>query len=93
MTDKTVIVTGAGDGSIGAFVALAFAQAGARKIALVGRTEATLQKTKATIDQAFPDSTTLVSTADISKSESVGTAAHHIRVELGAWDIFANCAG
>jgi NAD(P)-dependent dehydrogenase (short-subunit alcohol dehydrogenase family) len=90
---KTVVVTGAGDGSIGATVAMAFAKAGAGKIALVGRTEATLQKTRAAIDQAFPDATLLVSLADISKSESVGKAAHHIRVELGAWDVFANCAG
>ncbi|KIW89283.1 uncharacterized protein Z519_10136 [Cladophialophora bantiana CBS 173.52] len=90
---KTVIVTGAGEGSIGAAVALAFAKAGAGRIALVGRTEDTLQKTKTTINQAFPDATVLVSVADISRTESVGTAAHHIRVELGAWDVFANCAG
>ena len=86
-------MTGAGEGSIGATVALAFAKAGARKIALVGRTEATLAKTQATIEEAFHDATVMVSVADISKSESVGTAAHHIRVELGAWDVFANCAG
>ena len=91
--DKTVTVTGAAEGSIGANVALAFAKAGARKIALVGRTEATLQKTKESIVQAFPDATVLVSTADLAKAESVGKAAHHIRVELGAWDVFVNCAG
>ena len=88
-----MVVTGAGDGSIGASVALAFARARARKIALVGRTEATLQKTKKTIEQAFPDATVMVSPGDMSKSESVGTAAHYIRVQLGAWDVFANCAG
>ncbi|OCT47866.1 putative NADP(+)-dependent dehydrogenase [Cladophialophora carrionii] len=91
--NKTVIVTGAGHGSIGSTVALAFAKAGARKLALVGRTQSTLQKTKETIAQTYPEATVLVSVADISKAESVGTAAHHIRVELGAWDVFANCAG
>ncbi|EXJ60055.1 hypothetical protein A1O7_04204 [Cladophialophora yegresii CBS 114405] len=91
--NKTVIVTGAGHGSIGSTVALAFAKAGARKIALVGRTESTLQKTKESIAQAYPGANVMVSAADISKAESVGTAAHHIRVELGAWDVFANCAG
>lgn len=90
---KTVIVTGAGDGSIGATVALSFAKAGAQKIALVGRTESTLAKTKAAIEKAFPETSILVSTADISQAESVGKAAHNIRVELGAWDVFANCAG
>ncbi len=91
--DKTVIVTGAGEGSIGSTVALSFAKAGARKLALVGRTESTLQKTKETIDQAFPDATVMLFIADISKTESVGTAAHHIRATLGAWDVFVNCAG
>ncbi|KIW28106.1 uncharacterized protein PV07_07790 [Cladophialophora immunda] len=91
--DKTVIVTGAGEGSIGAAVALAFAKAGARKIGLIGRTEETLQKTKAAISQSFPDATVLITTADISRTESVGIAAHHARAELGAWDVFANCAG
>ena len=90
---KTVIITGAGEGGIGAAVAIAFAKAGARKIALVGRTDARLQKTKATLTQAFPDATVLVSPADVSKSESVGKAAHHIRVKLGAWDVFVNTAG
>jgi len=92
-TNKTVIVTGAGAGSIGAAVAFAFAKAGSVKVALVGRTVATLQKTKETINQTFPDVNVLIAPADISNAESVGTAAHHIRVELGAWDVFANCAG
>jgi NADP-dependent 3-hydroxy acid dehydrogenase YdfG len=91
--DKTVIVTGAGHGGIGEAAALALVQAGARKIALIGRTEATLSKTKTTIEQAFPDATVLIAVADVSKSESVGTVAHYIRTELGAWDIFANVAG
>ncbi|OAP58448.1 hypothetical protein AYL99_07538 [Fonsecaea erecta] len=91
--DKTVVVTGAGEGSIGAAVALAFAKAGARKIALIGRTEESLQKTKTAIDQLFPDATAVVYIADVSRTESVGIAAHHIRAELGAWDVFANCAG
>lgn len=95
--DKTVVVTGAAAGGIGAAAALAFAKAGARKIALLGRTEATLQKTRDTILEAFPDATVFVapadvSKADVSKAESVGLAAHNIRVELGAWDVFAHCA-
>ena len=90
--DKTVIVTGAAQGGLGAEVAIAFARAGARRIALLGRTEKTLQQTKDAIEQAFPDAAVFVAIADVSKAESVGTAAHHIRVNLGAWDVFANCA-
>ncbi|KIW10986.1 hypothetical protein PV08_10285 [Exophiala spinifera] len=90
--DKTVIVTGAGDGSIGGTVALSFAQAGARKIALMARTETSLKATKDKIVQAFPDAEVMVVTADVSKAESVGVAAHRIRATLGAWDVFAHCA-
>lgn len=91
--DKTVIVTGAGYGGIGAAAALAFTRAGARKIALVGRTEKTLQATKDAIEKEFPDATVLISPADASRAESIGAAAHHLRATLGAWDVFVNCAG
>ena len=90
--DKTVIVSGAGGGGIGATVAMSFARAGARKIALMGRTEQSLQRTKDNIVKAFPDAQILITTTDISKAESVGTAAHNIRANLGAWDVFAHCA-
>lgn len=90
--DKTVIVTGAGMGSMGSEVALSFAKAGATNIALIGRTEKTLQGTKNAIDNAYPKTNVYVSVADISSGESIGRAAHDIRVALGAWDIFANFA-
>ncbi|KAL6246082.1 hypothetical protein RBB50_007235 [Rhinocladiella similis] len=90
--DKTVIVTGAGHGSIGGAVAQSFAQAGARKLALIARTESSLEATKNQIIQAFPDAEVMVVTADVSKAESVGVAAHTIRATLGAWDVFAHCA-
>lgn len=90
--DKTVIVTGAGDGSIGGTVALSFARAGAKKIALIARTETSLEATKAKIAEAFPDAEVMVVTADVSRAESVGMAAHSIRAGLGAWDVFAHCA-
>ena len=90
--DKTVIVTGAGSGGIGAEVALSFAKAGAPKIALVGRTEKTLQETKDAITKSYPDVDVSIAIADLSKAESVGRAAHEIRAALGAWDVFANYA-
>ncbi|OAL34895.1 hypothetical protein AYO20_05856 [Fonsecaea nubica] len=91
--DKTVVVAGAGEGNLVAAVALSFAKAGAQKIALTGATEETLEKTKAAINQSFPDVTVLVTPADLSKANEVGLAAHTIRSDLGAWDVFVNCAG
>jgi NAD(P)-dependent dehydrogenase (short-subunit alcohol dehydrogenase family) len=90
---KTVIVTGGGSNSIGGAIALSFARAGAQKIAIIGRTEKTLLETKSKVEAEYPATTVLVSIADISNPESVGTAAHHIRVALGAWDIFVHNAG
>jgi len=89
---KTVIVTGAGIGGIGSEVALSFAKASAPKIALIGRTEKTLADTKSAIASAYPEADVFIAVADVSKAESVGRAAHDIRVALGAWDIFANFA-
>jgi NAD(P)-dependent dehydrogenase (short-subunit alcohol dehydrogenase family) len=86
------VVTGAGAGGIGAHVAVAFATAGARKIALIGRTEKTLRETKDTITKAYPDADVLVAVTDTSKSESLGLAAHRIRSDLGAWDVYADFA-
>jgi NAD(P)-dependent dehydrogenase (short-subunit alcohol dehydrogenase family) len=90
---KTVIITGGGSTSIGASIALSFARAGAEKIAVIGRTEKTLLETKSKVEAECPATTVLVSIADISDPESVGTAAHYIRVALGAWDIFVHNAG
>ncbi|KAK5061067.1 hypothetical protein LTR84_007608 [Exophiala bonariae] len=90
--DKTVIVTGAGIGGIGSEVALSFAKAGATKIAIVGRTEKTLQGTKTAIGNAYPKTNVFIAVADVGKAESMGCAAHDIRVAIGAWDIFANYA-
>jgi NAD(P)-dependent dehydrogenase (short-subunit alcohol dehydrogenase family) len=91
--DRTVIITGGGHGSIGATIALAFAQAGAPRIALLGRTEQTLRNTESEIKKAHPETQVMVVICDISSGQSVGTAAHDIKGELGAWDVFINCAG
>jgi NAD(P)-dependent dehydrogenase (short-subunit alcohol dehydrogenase family) len=91
--DRTVVITGGGHGSIGATIALAFAQAGAPRIALMGRTEQTLRDTEAEVKKAHPDTKVMVVICDISNGQSVGTAAHNIKGELGAWDVFINCAG
>lgn len=88
-----MIITGGGSTSIGGFDALSFARAGVEKIAVIGRTEKTLLETKSKVEAECPATTVLVSIADISNPESVGAAAHHIRVTFGAWDIFVHNAG
>ena len=90
---KTVIVTGGGSTSIGSSIALSLARAGAEKIAIIGRTEKTLLETKSRVEAQCPATTVLVSIANVSEPESMGIAAHQIRVQFGAWDIFVHNAG
>lgn len=89
--DKTIIITGAGSG-IGAATALSFAEAGATRIAILGRTESKLLQTKLEVEKKHPDVKVYVAVADVANAESFGAAAHNIRMELGAWDIFVHNA-
>ena len=90
---KTVIITGAGYGSIGAAAAYSFATAGATRIALIGKNLETLAKTRATLEKEQPQSKIHCEVADITDAESGGKAAHQIRAQLGAWDVFVHCSG
>ena len=91
-SNKTVIITGAGSG-IGSAVAHSYAVAGAQKIAVIGRRRELLEATKQSVEKSHPATSVFVATADISNAESVGKAAHLIRAEVGAWDVFVHCAG
>ncbi|ORY13360.1 hypothetical protein BCR34DRAFT_562101 [Clohesyomyces aquaticus] len=84
---KTVIITGAGSG-IGRETAIAFAQAGAKHIVLVGRTEATLQETQ----KLLPTTRGCISTVCAA---SVGDVEQMKKVvdPAGSWDIFVLNAG
>ncbi|KAL6835992.1 hypothetical protein J3E69DRAFT_361334 [Trichoderma sp. SZMC 28015] len=70
---KNVVITGGG-GEIGAAIALTFAQSGASSIALLGRTEATLLKSKQAIDSKYPETTVHIITADVADEASVTAA-------------------
>lgn len=70
---KTVLVSGGGTG-IGAETALYFAQAGASRIALLGRREQPLLDTKATIEQKYPGVDVFVASTDINKKSDVDAA-------------------
>jgi NAD(P)-dependent dehydrogenase (short-subunit alcohol dehydrogenase family) len=70
---KTVLVTGGGTG-IGAETALYFAEAGASRIALLGRREQPLLDTKASIQHKFPGVDVFVSSTDITNKTEVDAA-------------------
>ena len=90
---KTVIITGAGyHDIISAPAADAFAAAGATRIALIGLNSATLEKDKASLEENHPGLKVHYEVVEITDPESVGKAAHQIRAQFGAWDVFLHCA-
>jgi NAD(P)-dependent dehydrogenase (short-subunit alcohol dehydrogenase family) len=70
---KAVLITGGGTG-IGAETARYFAQAGAARIAILGRREQPLLDTKASIEQKFPGVEVFVATTDVTKESEVDAA-------------------
>ena len=70
---KTVVVTGGGTG-IGAETARYFAEAGASRIALLGRRKQPLLDTKASIEHKFADVEVFVASTDVTKKSEVDSA-------------------
>ncbi|PTB70306.1 NAD(P)-binding protein [Trichoderma citrinoviride] len=70
---KNVVITGGG-GEIGAAMALSFAQSGASSIALLGRTEAALLKSKKAVNAAYPATDVHIIRADVADEASVRAA-------------------
>lgn len=70
---KTVVVTGGGTG-IGAETAHYFAEAGASRIALLGRREKPLLDTKASIERKFTEVEVFVASTDVTKKSEVDAA-------------------
>lgn len=86
---KVAIVTGAGTG-IGQGIASAFAREGA-KVAVCGRTEATLRETVKTITDAGGDSYYII--CDVSKADQVENLVKSTVDRYGRLDILVNNAG
>ncbi|KAJ5495923.1 hypothetical protein N7539_001039 [Penicillium diatomitis] len=82
-TGKTIIITGAGSG-IGRATAQSFAKAGAQKIVLIGRTEASLRETAKTLT-----CNTSVQVADVTDEEALCAIA----AATGQWDVMVLAAG
>jgi len=76
---KTVIVTGAGSG-IGRATALSFANAGAAKVILIGRTESTLKETSALLPKSCQG---IVHATSVTDAEKIKTIASTV----GSWDV------
>lgn len=71
---KSVIITGGGNTGIGGETARYFAQAGAARIALLGRREKPLLENKAWINDKFPGVEVITIPTDVTKQSDVDTA-------------------
>ncbi|WP_406344648.1 SDR family NAD(P)-dependent oxidoreductase [Streptomyces sp. NBC_00648] len=87
-TGRTALVTGAGSG-IGRTIALAFAAEGAR-VAVAGRTAASLDETVALIEEA--GGVAAAFTADVSRAEEVRALVSAVVGRFGSLDVAVNNA-
>ena len=86
--DKTIVITGGGS-SIGAAITKAFAKAGAKNIAITGRTEKTLLATKEAVENESEGVQITTIKADVTDQEAIGRAF----TAIGTVDILVNNAG
>ena len=86
--DKTVFVTGGGS-SIGTAIVTAFAKAGAKTIAISGRTDKSLLATKEAVENDFKGVKITTVNADVTDQETIDRAF----TSIGTIDILINNAG
>lgn len=90
---KNVVITGGGTG-IGKAAAIAFAQAGARSVSIIGRRVDRLQIAGAAITEANPSTQVVLQPGDVSDRTSIEAAVGAIVAKIGGKiDIFINNAG
>ncbi|CAM1505974.1 Fc.00g116110.m01.CDS01 [Cosmosporella sp. VM-42] len=90
---KNVVVTGGGTG-IGKAIAIAFGQAGAKSVAILGRRVSRLEVAAAEIIAAAGPTTRVVyESADLSQRTAVDGALKSITDQVGKIDIFVSNAG
>lgn len=91
---KNVVVTGGGSG-IGKAIGIAFVQAGARSVSILGRREDRLKGTLAEMTSAATGVATIChyEQADLTKREQVDRAFASIAAKVGKLDILVSNAG
>jgi NAD(P)-dependent dehydrogenase (short-subunit alcohol dehydrogenase family) len=89
---QTIVIAGVGNDNVGNAIARAFAESGAKNIALMGESASVLAESMAEIKASYPTKNVAYFITDASSTESVGLTAHHIRANLGAWDVFVQAA-
>ena len=93
VTGKSVVITGGGTG-IGKAAAIAFAQAGAKSVSIVGRRVDRLQIAGAAITEANPSTHVVLQTGDVTNRTSIEAALSAIVAKIGGKiDILLNNAG
>ena len=89
---KNIVITGAGSG-IGAATAYAFATSGATSISILGRRKEALEKTKAEIEETYPDTTVYTHAVDLVDHQQVSGAFNSIKSTVGQVDVLVANAG
>ena len=89
---KVILITGAGSG-IGPHLTSAFAVAGSRKLALLGRTLSTLLSTKTSLEADHPGIEVLAFVADVTDAAAVHQALAKTKEKLGPIDVLISNAG
>jgi NAD(P)-dependent dehydrogenase (short-subunit alcohol dehydrogenase family) len=90
---KNIVITGGGTG-IGKAAAIAFAQAGAKSVAIIGRRAERLRIAGAEISDANPSTQVVLEVGDVTNVTSIQTAVAAIAARIGGRiDIFINNAG
>ncbi|OQV08765.1 hypothetical protein CLAIMM_12988 [Cladophialophora immunda] len=90
---KNVVITGGGTG-IGKAAAIAFAQAGAKSISIIGRRVDRLQTAGVAIREANPSTHVVLQMGDVTDRTSIAAALGAIVAQIGGQiDIFLNNAG
>lgn len=89
--NRTVLITGGGRG-LGPILASSFAAAGSTKIAILGRTAATLDSTVSNLLAKYPNITVLPLVADVTNEAQVAAAFAETKKVLGPIDILVSNA-
>lgn len=90
---KNVVITGGGTG-IGKATAIAFAQAGAKSVSIIGRRIDRLQTAGVAITEANLSTRVILQTGDVTDPRSIKAALGDIVAKIGGKiDIFVNNAG